>query len=248
EKWLFANRLSKYALKPAQRVILLSQSSFNATHRIHSWIPLPQLVTGFHPVYDIYRQKMDPGDGVATGQETDRPPTLLFFGLIKPYKGLDVLIRAFALARQRLPRLHLIIAGDVYGEAGQYRRRLSELGLDQAVETHFEYIADNAVSGYFRRADVCVLPYRSATQSGIVQLSYAFEVPVIATRVGGIGEYVCEGETGMLVPPEDPSALAEAICLFFTTCDKDQMRRGIRGFNAGHGWDKLAKLVVESMG
>jgi len=180
--------------------------------------------------------------------DDERPPTLLFFGLIKAYKGLDILIRAFALAVKRMPDLRLIIAGDVYGNVDQYRDLIAEQGVAESVETHFSYIADHEVEAYFRRADVCVLPYRSATQSGIVQLSYAFEVPVIASDVGGIGEYVRQGETGLTVPPEDPEALAEAFWSFFTATDRAGLREGIKRFNQNHGWDKLAAMITGSDG
>ncbi len=244
ERWLFADRLSRYALSPAERIILLSQSSYDDLLRLHPQIGADRLVRGFHPVYDTYLRSEAKNISAAMNEDKDRPPTLLFFGLIKPYKGLDILIRAFAIARRRLPQILLAIVGDVYGDKSEYSDLISGLGLDAAVKTHFSYVADSEVGSFFRRADVCILPYRSATQSGIVQLSYAFEVPVIASRVGGIGEYVRDNETGFLVPPEDPEALADAICSFVERADRAKMRQSIREFNAEHGWNKLAKLVL----
>jgi glycosyltransferase involved in cell wall biosynthesis len=107
------------------------------------------------------------------------------------------------------------------------------------------YLADEEVEAVFRAADVAVLPYRSATQSGVTHVAYALGVPVITTDVGGLAETVVAGETGLVVPPEDPGALAEAIVRFFEQGMGERMRRGVESLRQAHSWETLADRTLE---
>jgi len=140
-----------------------------------------------------------------------KAPYLLFFGLIKEHKGLDLLLEALALARRERPEVRLLVAGEPMGSWRPYAERIARLGLAGSVELRLGYIPNAKAHLYFGAADVAVLPYQQIFQSGVVLASYAFARPVVATDVGGLGEIVREGETGFLAPPDDPARLAETL-------------------------------------
>jgi len=140
--------------------------------------------------------------------------TLLFFGLIRRYKGLLGLLEAMPLVLQQV-NCTLLVVGEFYEGKDRCLSLISDLGLASHVRVIDRFVPDDEVSIYFSAADLVVLPYESATQSAIVPIAYAFERPVVATRVGGLPEAVRDGETGLLVEPHDPAALAAAIIRFY---------------------------------
>jgi glycosyltransferase involved in cell wall biosynthesis len=147
--------------------------------------------------------------------------TVLFFGLVRPYKGLEILLEAISSA-QRSMKLHLLVAGEFWIPEQEIRKRVAELNLTEAVTIVNRYIPNEELGFYFGAADVVVLPYLDATQSSVIQLAYGFGKPVITTTVGGLPDVVINGETGFLVPPNDSQALAETIIKFFSDyCDRD---------------------------
>ncbi len=169
-------------------------------------------------------------------------PVVLFFGLVRQYKGLDVLLRALARGRERVP-MQLLVAGEFYEKRAAYDALVDELQLGDAVRFEDRYIPNEEVETFFRAADVVVLPYRSATQSGIVQIALAFETPVIVTRVGGLPEAVRPGETGEVVPADDPLALADALVAFFEGDAAARMQPHLRGAEAAFSWDAMRAAV-----
>jgi glycosyltransferase involved in cell wall biosynthesis len=155
---------------------------------------------------------------VTVGEDVPEEPLVLFFGRIWPYKGLDYLIRAEPLISAKAPQAKIVIAGT--GEDfDRYRRMM--VNPDRFTVLN-EYISDEKRAELFRRASVVVLPYIEASQSFIISIAYRFGKPVVATTVGGLPQMVDDGKTGLLVPPRDVDALAEAIvCLM----QNDEMRR-----------------------
>ncbi len=141
-------------------------------------------------------------------------PVLLFFGFVRPYKGLEYLIQALPLIRQQIDA-HLLVVGEFWSSPGFYQQYVREFGVEQAVTFVNRYVPDEELGDYFDLTDVVVLPYVSATQSAVVQLAFGFGKPVITTRVGGLHEVVHDGETGLIVPPQDSAALAEAVVRYF---------------------------------
>ena len=148
---------------------------------------------------------------------------VLFFGYVRRYKGLSVLLDAFPFVLQHID-CTLLIAGEFYDDKKIYLEQIQELSLGKQVKIVDEYIPNEAVHCYFTAADVVVLPYISAAQSGVISLAYSYCKPVIATHVGGLEEQVAGfaegvevGTEGFLVPPNDPSALATAIVKFYQT-------------------------------
>ena len=139
---------------------------------------------------------------------------LLFFGLVRRYKGLSHLLEAMPLVLRRV-ECTLLVVGEFYDGKDQCLKLINALGLGSNVRVIDRFVPDDEVSLYFSATDLVVLPYESATQSGIVAIAHSFERPVLTTRVGGLPEAVSDGETGLLVEPKNPSALAEAIVRFF---------------------------------
>jgi glycosyltransferase involved in cell wall biosynthesis len=175
---------------------------------------------------------------------------LLFFGYVRPYKGLDVLLEALPAVRARRP-VTLVVAGEFYEPAAPYRERVARLGLAEAVRFLDRYLPDDEVEALFRAADLVVLPYRSATQSGVTQVAYALGAPVLTTAVGGLPETVRDGETGLVVPSEDPAALAAAAVRFFEEDLSARLRAGVEELRREHSWDALAcafEDLVASLG
>jgi len=167
----------------------------------------------------------------------------LFFGYVRHYKGLDTLLEAWPKVRERRPGATLVVAGEFYERPDRYVALANAAG-EGAVRMLDRYIPDDEVEALFRAADVTVLPYRSATQSGVTHVAYALGCPVIATRVGGIAETVREGETGMTAPPEDPAALADAIVRYFEGNARAAMEPHLARLQAEHSWAALARSTA----
>jgi len=180
----------------------------------------------------------------------------VFFGYVRRYKGLDTLLDAWPAVRKHRPAT-LVVAGEFYEDAAPYREQVARanaaaarasggMGAESpAVRVLDRYIPDEEVEALFKAADVVVLPYRSATQSGVTHVAYALGVPVITTNVGGLAETVRPGETGLVVPPENPAALAEAIVRYFAEGMAPRLRAGVAELRQAHSWETLADRVIE---
>ena len=191
----------------------------------------------YHPSYDFYsRWDTKP-------QRENEKPRLLFFGNIRRYKGVDVLVRALAVVEEVLD-VEVAIAGEFYIDPAPLRRLADELGVAHRICWHDQYVSNEQVPALFRSSDVVVLPYRDASQSGVVPLAYEFDVPVIATDVGGLSEVVLEGRTGFLVPTDDPRALAEAIIRYFQEGRKSEFQQNIRSFKKVLNWDQVVEATL----
>jgi glycosyltransferase involved in cell wall biosynthesis len=182
---------------------------------LREWFPNSSVKSLFHPLYDRFPSL--PGLDRQQAQEKlgippDRRPVILFFGLVRPYKGLATLLKAMELmhaASESAP--FLVIAGEFYERNHVYEPALSNLRNAGCLLLHDHFIPNESVHLYFTAADTVVLPYRHATQSGIIPLAYATGRGVVTTRVGGLPEMVDDGISGIIVPPEDPAALAQGI-------------------------------------
>jgi glycosyltransferase involved in cell wall biosynthesis len=172
---------------------------------------------------------------------------LLFFGFVRRYKGLDVLVEALPAVRAQRP-VTLVVAGEFYEPVEPLRARIEALGLGGCVRLLDRYIADEEVGDLFAAADCAVLPYRSATQSGVVLAAYAGGCPVISTAVGGLREVVEEGRTGHLVAPEDPAALARAILGFYERGGRDAYEPAVHEAAARFSWGRVVDGLLDLVG
>lgn len=164
-----------------------------------------------------------------------------FFGYVRRYKGLDLLLRAWPRVRARRPAT-LVVGGEYYEDAAPYRALAKTAGDSVRMLDH--YLPDEEVEALFKAADVVVLPYRTATQSGVTHVAYALGVPVITTDVGGLSETVKPGVTGLVVPPENEEALANAIVGYFEGGMGPKLRAGVEALRASHSWDVLADAAI----
>lgn len=195
-----------------------------------------------HPLYTHFgkareRQEAEQELGIPHGGKN-----ILFFGLIREYKGLDILIRAFSMLDSSY---RLVIAGEPYGSFQPYARLIEESPFKDNIYVFPNYIRDDQVSKYFSAADVCVLPYRSATQSGISAISYHFEVPMITTAVGGLKECIADRGTGIVVDEAAPEAIAGAVRRFFSDGSlREDMKKNIGLEKERLSWRRFCEDLV----
>ena len=170
---------------------------------------------------------------------------LLFFGLIRDYKGLDLLMQAFADKRLNKENVRLVVAGEFYGNEDKYNALLSELGIQSDTLWHTHFIPDEEVSTYFSLADLIVQPYKSATQSGVTQIAYHFSKPMLVTNVGGLPEIVPDGKVGY-VTEVSATAIADALLDFTTNPSPTRFADGLAEEKAKYGWDKMTHAILEN--
>ncbi len=167
---------------------------------------------------------------------------LLFYGFIRPYKGLDVLIDAMSQIRGE--DVYLSIVGEPWGkEEDVWRERIAKAALDGMIEFVPRYVSDEETAEYFARADAVVLPYRAATGTGVVATAYHYGKPVIASCVGGLKDVVEDQRTGVLVTPEDPESLAQAIRGFHDGM-RGNVGENIRAFTHAMSWEHMASTIL----
>jgi glycosyltransferase involved in cell wall biosynthesis len=205
---------------------------------LQSVLPQARIVVSPLPTYAALGS--EPAAELPVKLPEDRP-LLLFCGLVRPYKGLDVLLEAMALLQRPL---HLLIAGEFWqGGLVSYQAQIARLGLTNCVTIIDDYLPDELLASCIDRANVVVLPYRSATQSAMVQTAFGRGKPVITTNVGGLAEAVEDGRTGLVVPPEDPQALAEAIMTYFDHDLEDVFSRNMGGEDGRFSWQALVSRI-----
>ncbi|MDD4100186.1 MAG: glycosyltransferase family 4 protein [Candidatus Cloacimonetes bacterium] len=235
EAWPGTKLMLSYAFKAADKILVLSRACLNDLKQALPNSISRRAVLGFHPIYESIHLK-DPLPQAFPG--------LLFFGLIKDYKGLDVLLKAMPIIRTAIPDIRLRIVGSVYGSVTRYETLIRELDLSSNVECHFKYVDEAEVAQFFAISDVCILPYKSATQSGVIATAFSYETPVIASDVGGLGEYVEHNRTGLLVPPDDAPALAAAVIRYYGESLMEPFREAIIKLKDQNTWGELASLIL----
>jgi glycosyltransferase involved in cell wall biosynthesis len=199
-----------------------------------------------HPVYNIFGTPM-PSAEARRALGITKPHVLLFFGYIRKYKGLHVLLEAIHRLPASFP-LQTLVVGEFYDDETKYREQVKSLGLEDRVIILSDYVPNEKVREYFSAADAVVLPYLSATQSGIAQIAYNFDLPVIATDVGGLAEVVRHEVTGLIVPPDDPAALAASIQRYFTENLSERFRPAVRTEKLKYTWENLVAAIEELVG
>lgn len=197
-----------------------------------------------HPLYDHFGEKTDRQKaathlGLDTGTHY-----MLFFGFIRDYKGLDLLMHALADKRFDKMNVRLIVAGEFYNNAEKYHKLEKELGLADKIIWRSDFIADDEVRYYFNAADIIVQPYKSATQSGVTQIAYHFEKPMLVTNVGGLAEIVPDGKVGY-VTPVDAQSIADALCDFFQNNKQDTFHAHIVEEKQKYAWNRMTQTITD---
>ncbi|MGN6603946.1 MAG: glycosyltransferase family 4 protein [Ginsengibacter sp.] len=208
DKWL-----TKFFVKPVDRFITMSEKVMNDL-KIFAKDKRAQLV--LHPLYDNFGEKISKAEARKKLQINESDKILLFFGFIRKYKGLDILLNAFKILEQKksVPDLKLIIAGEFYDDEKNYTSLLNDPQIKNDLILETQFIRNDEVKNYFCAADCVIQPYRSATQSGVTPLAYHFEIPMIVTNVGGLPSMVPDGKAGLVAEPTVES-ITEKITEYF---------------------------------
>lgn len=239
EKRFFDEAFTKYFLKQNNGFVVMSDPVKND---LLKFIPDAKYISHPHPLYNHFGSKSDSFEAKKKMNIPDGKKVILFFGFIREYKGLDLLIDAIS---KLTDDYHLVICGEVYGSFEKYTQQIDKLKVKNKISLHVRYISDDEVPLFFSSADVCVLPYKSATQSGITSIAYHFDLPLIATDTGGLKETVLHNKTGLIVNIPDSDLIAKAIENYFTQNLKVKFQDEIKLLKEKLSWDALANAILE---
>ncbi|MBO7248139.1 MAG: glycosyltransferase [Bacteroidaceae bacterium] len=233
---------ASYFCKSVDGFVAMSDSVLNDLTRFDNVKPR---VFCRHPLYDNFGQHVERSNALAELGLDSNYRYMLFFGLIRDYKGLDIMLKAYADSRLRQMGVKLIVAGEFYNNAEKYFELEKELGLEGEVIWHREFVPDSRVRYYFGAADIIVQPYKSATQSGVTQIAYHFEKPMIVTNVGGLAEIVPDGKAGYVVEP-DEKQIADAIVDFFDNNRQNEFNEGLLFEKKKYAWSNMTRSVKKA--
>lgn len=234
---------TKYFLKPCDAFITMSRKVMNDLVAFNSRKPALQVP---HPLYDnfgdpVLQEEARTKLGIAPDQKL-----LLFFGFIRKYKGLDLLLEAMTDPRIREQGIKLMVAGEFYEEEKPYLDQIRQLGIEDLLLLHTDFIPDSELRFYLSAADAVVQPYRNATQSGVTPLAYHFEVPMLVTNVGGLPDLVPHNKVGLIVEP-DPSSIAQGILDFFAR-GRSAFLPYLREEKKKYSWSRMRESILETAG
>ncbi len=196
-----------------------------------------------HPIYSNFGEPVNKPEARNFLHLNDEK-LILFFGFIRDYKGLDILLESMKILKNKI-NLKLIVAGEFYSNEDKYKKLITDLDIKDSLHMFTDFIATSEVKYYFSAADAVILPYKSATQSGIVQIAMNFRKPVIAANVGGLGEVIKNNETGFIVDKENPAQLAEAILKFYDENKEEDFVKNIEQEVDKYSWEKFIKGITD---
>ena len=235
--------LTKYFVNSVDGFIAMSDSVYNDLSLFDT--QKPRLLNP-HPLFDNYGDPVLKEEAIKQLKLDATKKYLLFFGLIRDYKGLDILLKAMATESLRNSNIQLIIAGEYYSNKEDYDKLIQELNLQNKLELQTHFIPDNEVAAYFCAADVVVQPYKHATQSGVTQICYHFNKPMIVTNVGGLPEIVPDNKVGFVVESNE-IAVAKAILRFYNENKEQEFIHNILVEKQRYIWrvmvDKIKKMT-----
>ena len=233
--------LIRYFLKSVDACVTMSKSVLADLKTLSPQMPA---VYTPHPLYDNYGLHLSKLDARKFLNIEQQDKVILFFGFIRQYKGLDLLLEALADARVRDLNIKLLLAGEFYGDPAPYLALIKKHHLEKSIYMHTDFIPNQEVGRYFSAADCVVLPYRSATQSGITQVAYHFDLPMIVSNVGGLPELVQDGSVGYVVEP-NVNSIAEGIVSFYRHDKEAQFRTNIIDEKKKYSWDTFGKELLK---
>jgi len=232
------NFLRRIVLSTGNYYIVHSKSDFNQLKRI---FPRARIKKTFHPTYEVFKFKKLTKTS-ARKKLRIKEKTLLFFGHIRSYKGLSFLLKALPLILKKI-NLVLVIAGEFWEEKKKYQDLIKRLKLQKNVKIFDKYIPNEEVGIYFSAADLVVMPYTSATGTGITQIAFGFNKPVIGTSVGDLPEAIENKKRGLIVPPKNPKKLAEAIIKCYQGNLIPVFEKNIKRDKHLFSWDNLVTTI-----
>ena len=202
-----------------------------------------------HPVYNIFGEKVSKTEAkefISKEYKADvrNEKVILFFGYIRKYKGLNYLIDAMPEILRKI-NLKLLVVGEFYDDENRYREQIKNLNLEENVKVISDFVPDANVKYFFSACDVVVLPYADATQSGIIQIAYYYDKPVIATDVGGLAEVVRNNETGFIIEPKSSKAVAEAVIKFYEEDLEEKFSKKASDEKKKFTWEEFISKISE---
>ena len=239
EKRFGDHLLNTYFVNSVDGFVAMSESVFNDLAQFDA---NKKKVLGVHPLYDNFGKPISKSDAIKHLDLDKNYKYMLFFGIIRRYKGLDILLEAFADTYLQNQNLRLIVAGEFYEDEKPYHDLIEEYNLSDSVVLATKFIPDEMVVDYFCAADIIVQPYRNATQSGVTQIAYHFGKPMLVTNVGGLNEIVPNKKVGYVC---EPNAKDVANCLvdFFSKDKEEEFIEGIKEEKSKYSWDKMIKNI-----
>lgn len=229
---------TKYFFKPVDAFVTMSEKVLKDLSTFTSK-PAQQIV---HPLYDNFGEAINK---TAARQQLGLPtdvPIILFFGFIRNYKGLDILLQSMQILKSQMPNLKLLIAGEFYEDRKPYDDLIAELGIEEQLLLRTDFINDSEVRFYLSAADFVIQPYRNATQSGVTPLAYHFEKPMLVTNVGGLPSLVPDGKVGVIAEP-NATSIAEKIQELYTL-GEDHFLPHLRSEKKKYSWQILADTII----
>jgi glycosyltransferase involved in cell wall biosynthesis len=239
EKRIGDNLLNSYFVASVDGFITMSKSVFDDLDQFDE---NKKKVLGVHPLYDNFGVSKTKEEALDSLKLEKSFNYMLFFGIIRKYKGLDILLEAFADERLQDKNLKLIVAGEFYEDEKPYLDLINKYNLSESVILATTFIPDDEVVNYFCAADIIVQPYRNATQSGVTQIAYHFEKPMLVTDVGGLKEIVPHGKVGYVCEPTSGSVV-DAILDFYNNDKEQQFIQGVIDEKNKYSWNKMIENI-----
>jgi len=231
---------TKYFLKSCDAFVTMSQKVMNDLRKFEPEKPAQQVE---HPLYDNFGNALSKAAARMKLGISQNEKLILFFGFIRAYKGLDLLLQAMADERIRQSGIKLLVAGEFYEDEKPYRDLISEIGIQDLLLLRTGFIPDSEVRFYLSAADAVVQPYRNATQSGVTPLAYHFEKPMIVTNVGGLPALVPHEKVGLVAEPE-PNSIANSILRFYQLGENFFIPH-LRTEKLKYSWHKLVEAILD---
>lgn len=231
---------TKYFLKSPDAFITMSEKVMHDLRQFEKTKPAKQVL---HPLYDNFGEIISKQEARAHLHLNQNETIILFFGFIRKYKGLDILLEAMADERIRSSNIKLLIAGEFYGDEKPYKELIDKLHISGSLILKTNFISDSEVKYYLCAADAVVQPYRNATQSGVTPLAYHYEKPMIVSNVGGLPTLVPHEKVGLVAEP-DPTSIADAILRFYEL-GADYFIPHLRIEKQKYSWQNLVKTITD---
>lgn len=242
ERWPLAKDVTVATMRAAHE--LVTHSEVVADDLVRMGLPRGRIRVSDHPTYGQYPVPEETQEQLRQRLKIKQSRVLLFFGYIKKYKGLTTLVAAMPRLLERYGRdLHLLVVGEFYYDRAAHDKQAKSLGVADRITVVDDYVPDECVGDYFCASDLVVLPYRTATQSGILQIANHFGVPTVATAVGELPRLIRQGETGYIARPDSPEDLARQVEAFYEAREKVNFKHNIQKGEAIIGWGGLVDLL-----
>ena len=243
EKWFLLSKFTGLLLEYTDKLIVLSDIVARSAVRYKAYNP-NKLIKLFHPLYEVSEVKTD--KQILCKQLDIKPlKTIMFFGYIKLYKGLDVFLKAIPLVHQDYRDVQFLVAGEIYRNDKIYKEIIRKYPDEINFVLHDKFIPNTDIDKYFSIADVIVVPYRSATQSGIVQLAYSYKKPVIVSNVEGLKDMVIDNQTGLVFEQNNHNLLAEKILEFLKSTNN--FAKYIEEYNDKYSWKNFTDKLLQAL-